>query len=34
MVIVNLHLSHLGQGRPAEAELQTTVAFAEELASW
>ena len=34
VVIVNLHLSHLGQGRQAEAELQTTVAFAEELASW
>jgi endonuclease/exonuclease/phosphatase family metal-dependent hydrolase len=33
LVIVNLHLSHLGQGRPAEAELQTTVALAEELAS-
>ena len=33
IVIVNLHLSHLGQGRPAEDELQTTVALAEELAS-
>ena len=33
MVIVNLHLSYLGQGRPAEDELQTTVAFANELAS-
>ena len=32
LVIVNLHLSHLGQGRPAETELQTTAAFAEELA--
>jgi endonuclease/exonuclease/phosphatase family metal-dependent hydrolase len=32
MVIVNLHLSHTGQGRPAEAELRTTIAFAEELA--
>ncbi len=33
LVIVNLHLSHLGQGRPAEAELQSTVSLAEELAS-
>ena len=32
VVIVNLHLSHTGQGRPAEAELRTTIAFAEELA--
>jgi endonuclease/exonuclease/phosphatase family metal-dependent hydrolase len=32
MVIVNLHLSHMGQGRPAEAELRGTVALAEELA--
>jgi endonuclease/exonuclease/phosphatase family metal-dependent hydrolase len=32
-VIANLHLSHLGQGRPAEDELQTTVALGEELAS-
>jgi endonuclease/exonuclease/phosphatase family metal-dependent hydrolase len=32
VVIVNLHLSYLGQGRPAEDELQTTVAFANELA--
>jgi endonuclease/exonuclease/phosphatase family metal-dependent hydrolase len=32
MVIVNLHLSHIGQGRPAEAELRATVALAEELA--
>lgn len=31
MVIVNLHLSHTGQGRSAEAELRTTVAFAAEL---
>ncbi len=33
IVIVNLHLSHLGQGHRAEAELQTTVALAEELAT-
>ena len=33
MVIVNLHLSHRGQGRPAEDELQTTATLAEELAS-
>lgn len=32
VVVVNLHFSHTGQGRPAEAELRTTVAFAEELA--
>jgi endonuclease/exonuclease/phosphatase family metal-dependent hydrolase len=30
-VIVNLHLSHTGQGHSAEAELRTTVALAEEL---
>jgi len=33
LVIVNLHLSHTGQGRSAEAELRTTVALAEELAN-
>jgi endonuclease/exonuclease/phosphatase family metal-dependent hydrolase len=32
VVVVNLHFSHIGQGRPAEAELRTTAAFAEELA--
>jgi endonuclease/exonuclease/phosphatase family metal-dependent hydrolase len=33
VVIVNLHLSHLGQGRTAETELQATLVLAEELAS-
>jgi endonuclease/exonuclease/phosphatase family metal-dependent hydrolase len=32
LAIVNLHLSHTGQGRPTQAELRTTVAFAGELA--
>jgi endonuclease/exonuclease/phosphatase family metal-dependent hydrolase len=32
LAIVNLHLSHTGQGRATEAELRTTVGFAEELA--
>ena len=32
LVVVNLHLSHAGQGRPAEDELQSTLALAEELA--
>ena len=32
LVVVNLHLSHAGQARRAEAQLQTTLAFAEELA--
>ena len=32
VVVVNLHLSHTAARRPAEAELQTTVTFAEELA--
>jgi endonuclease/exonuclease/phosphatase family metal-dependent hydrolase len=33
LVIVNLHLSHIGQGRPAEAELRTTLTLADELAA-
>ena len=33
IVIVNLHLSHFGQGRPTEDELRTTVALAEDLAA-
>lgn len=32
MVVVNLHLSHMAAGSPAEAELRTTVALADELA--
>jgi endonuclease/exonuclease/phosphatase family metal-dependent hydrolase len=31
LVVVNLHLSHTGAGRPAEAELQKTVELAQEL---
>ena len=32
LVVVNLHLSHMGAGRLAEAELRRAVALAEELA--
>lgn len=31
LAIVNLHLSHVGDGSPAEAELARVVSFAEEL---
>jgi endonuclease/exonuclease/phosphatase family metal-dependent hydrolase len=33
LVVVNLHLSHFGDGKPAEAELRRTAAFANELAA-
>lgn len=32
MIVLNLHLSHLGDGHPADAELRKAAAFAEELA--